>query len=76
MKITHIPKQINETECLTHFLHTGDSCINVLEIVYIKFDQNTVSIRTTDGFCHLISDLQIVEEIKKYFQVTYAISLW
>lgn len=76
MKISHIAAKVNETPCLTHFLHLRDATnnlhiVNILNILDIEFKENIaeISIQNSPKITFIVSQPDELSDLKKFFQV-------
>lgn len=69
MKLSHILADVDGKTVLTHFIHLKYEMINILEIISIKFNEETIGIITTNNVQHLISDKEDIKQIKEFFNV-------
>lgn len=76
MKISHIAAKVNETPCLTHFLHLKDAgnnlhIVNILNILDIEFKENIAEIilQNSPKITFVVSQPEELAELKKFFQI-------
>lgn len=73
MKISHISRKVNETDCLTHFLHLKDAAdrlhiVNLLTIQDVEFQTDKAYIHTTK-YVFTVTDEKELADLRRFFQV-------